>query len=138
MQNLLLIAVYLKYIEIEDKKFIDGGFTHNNPSKLVYQYILEKNRIQPKNIYFISLECKSDESAYRIEGYILDCFKLVLPWISYKIFAGNFVDFVINENNENVNEFMSEKIENNYLRISPGTFEKSIILDGITKVEIWT
>ena len=48
MQNLLLIAVYLKYIEIEDKKFIDGGFTHNNPSKLVYQYILEKN----SSIYF--------------------------------------------------------------------------------------
>jgi hypothetical protein len=129
---------YFKYVEIKDKKFIDGGFTHNNPSKLVYQYILEKKRIQPKNIYFISLGCNSDKSAYRIEGYIVDCFKFVFPWISYKKLAGNFADFAIKMNNDYVNEFMVREIGNKYFRISPESFKKPIQLDGISKFEIWT
>ena len=129
---------YFKYIKIKETDFIDGGYTNNNPSKLVYQYVVNKNKIKPENIYLLSLGCSKDTSEYSIKGFLRKLnFGLLIPWKEYINLAGSSVDNDINTNNTNVNEFMGI-IKANYFRFSPaGGDEKSIKLDGISNREIW-
>ncbi len=139
---------YFNYIEIEDKKkrkkkFVEGGFTHNNPSFLVYEYVKNRNKIKSENIHVLSLGCFNDKYEHSHKGFInkINLKNILYPWIlschGYN-WTESSVDNVISTDNKYVNTLMFREIKNNYNRISPGTFEKPIKLDGIPKVEIWT
>ena len=128
---------FFRHIEIQGKKFVDGGFSFNNPAELAYEFI---QKYQDQNnlleIYMLSLGCTDDGINFSADGFPLNISKGLSAIFKLNKLASQSVDNTIMTNNMHVNKYLSRELRNRYFRISPDSSSRKIPLDGISEPEI--